>query len=102
MKATFLRSALAVILMIAAHAVKAQAVITEYFDVKSGFKVDLTDKKISKAIYTKGVLDIDWNNDKRILAVSYNPKETNVEDILSNISALSGIALAPNSGKKKG
>jgi hypothetical protein len=100
MKATFLRSALAVILMIASHSVKAQAVITEYFDVKDGIKVDLTDKKATKQFYSKGVLDIDWNADKHVLAISYDPKQTTIESVLANFSSLAQIG--PLSPKKKG
>jgi hypothetical protein len=103
MKATILRSALAIIMMIATQSLKAQSVITEYFDVKGGLKVDLNDKKVAKAIYTKGVLDIEWNGDKRVLAISYNPKETKIEDILNNISATTGTAdIGPIGTKKKG
>ena len=104
MKATLLRSAMAVILMIAAHSVKAQAVITEYFDLKEGLKIDLNDKKAAKAIYSKGVLDIDWNGDKRVLAISYDPKQAKIEDIMSNISIVTGqnLSAALNSNKKKG
>ena len=101
MKATFLRSAIAVILMIAAHSVKAQAVITEYFDVKEAFKIDLNDKKASKAVYSKGVLDIDWNGDKRVLAISYDPKQTKIEDIMSNISMVTGQNLSASLNSKK-
>jgi hypothetical protein len=104
MKATFLRSAMAVIFMIAAHSVKAQAVITEYFDLKEGLKIDLNDKKAAKSIYSKGVLDIDWNGDKHILAISYDPKQAKIEDIMSNISIVTGqnLSAALNSSKKKG
>jgi hypothetical protein len=90
MKATFLRSALAIILMVASHSVKAQAVITEYFDVKESLKIDLNDKKAAKAVYSKGVLDIDWNGDKRVLAISYDPKQTKIATILENFRNITG------------
>ena len=95
MKATILRSILAAILMLATQAVNAQAVITEYFEVKEVVKVDLGDKKTTKPMYTKGVLDIDWNGDKRVLSISYDPKQTKIEDITSNIQKVSGINLDP-------
>ncbi|MDZ7878880.1 MAG: hypothetical protein U5L45_14460 [Saprospiraceae bacterium] len=101
MKATFLRSAMAVIMLIAAQSVKAQAVITEYFDVKEAFKIDLSDKKAAKAVYSKGVLDIDWNGDKRVLAISYDPKQTKIEDIMSNISMVTGQNLSAALNTKK-
>ncbi len=100
MKATILRSALAVIFMIATQALQAQAVITEYFDVKEAIKIDMSDKKVTKTMYTKGVLDIDWNSDKRVLAISYDPKQTKIEDIMSNLSLVVGSGFA-DLGKKK-
>jgi hypothetical protein len=100
MKATILRSVLAVILMIATQSLKAQAVITEYFDIKEAVKIDMSDKKATKTMYSKGVLDIDWNSDKRVLAISYDPKQTKIEDIMSNLSLVMGTNLA-DLGKKK-
>jgi hypothetical protein len=101
MKATILRSAIAIIFMIAAQSAKAQAVITEYFDVKEALKIDLNDKKAAKAVYSKGVLDIDWNGDKRVLAISYDPKVTKIEDIMSNISLVTGQNLSAALNTKK-
>jgi hypothetical protein len=101
MKATILRSAIAIIIMVAAQSVKAQAVITEYFDVKEALKIDLNDKKAAKAVYSKGVLDIDWNGDKRVLAISYDPKQTKIEDIMSNISMVTGQNLSAALNTKK-
>ena len=101
MKAVIIRFAAAVILMIASNTVKAQAVITEYFDVKESLKIDLNDKKAAKAVYTKGVLDIDWNGDKRVLAISYDPKQTKIEDIMSNISLVTGQNLSASLNSKK-
>ena len=101
MKAVFIRFAAAVILLIASNTVKAQAVITEYFDVKESLKIDLNDKKAAKAVYTKGVLDIDWNGDKRVLAISYDPKQTKIEDIMSNISLVTGQNLSASLNSKK-
>ena len=101
MKAAFIRFSAAIILMIASNTVKAQAVITEYFDVKETLKIDLNDKRAAKAVYTKGVLDIDWNGDKRVLAISYDPKQTKIEDIMSNISLVTGQNLSASLNSKK-
>ena len=101
MKAVFIRFATAAFLLIASNTVKAQAVITEYFDVKETLKLDLNDKKSAKSVYTKGVLDIDWNGDKRVLAISYDPKQTKIEDIMSNISAVTGQNLSASLNSKK-
>ncbi len=101
MKAAFIRFSAAIILLIASNTVKAQAVITEYFDVKESLKIDLNDKRTAKAVYIKGVLDIDWNGDKRILAISYDPKQTKIEDIMSNISLVTGQNLSAGLSSKK-
>ena len=101
MKAAIIRFSAAIILLIASNTVKAQAVITEYFDVKETLKIDLNDKRAAKAVYTKGVLDIDWNGDKRVLAISYDPKQTKIEDIMSNISLVTGQNLSASLNSKK-
>lgn len=75
----------AAFLLISTLSLKAQAVITEYFTMKEPFRIDLSDKKTVKAVYTKGVLDLDWNDAKRVLAVSYDPKLTRVEDVMRTI-----------------
>jgi hypothetical protein len=86
MKATFLRLSIVVLFLITAQIVYTQAVITEYFDVKQGITLDFNDKKLFKSIYTAGVLDIDWNADKRVLSISYDPKVTKIAKIMDNIN----------------
>jgi hypothetical protein len=76
---SILRTLTAGAFLLCAVAAQAQANITEYFDMKEPFKLDLSDKRVVKSVYTKGVLDIDWNEDKRVLAVTYDPKQTRVE-----------------------
>jgi hypothetical protein len=90
MKATILRFSMAVILLMALQTVKAQGVITEYFDVKDGVQINFKDKNLVKALYSKGVLDIDWSGDKRVLTISYDPKQTKMEDIMENINTVTG------------
>ncbi|MBL7816492.1 MAG: hypothetical protein JNL70_15845 [Saprospiraceae bacterium] len=85
MKKFILNTVAIVALILVSVSVKAQPVITEYFTMKEPFKIDLNDKKTQKAVYTRGVLDLDWNDAKRILAVSYDPKLARVEDIVRNI-----------------
>jgi hypothetical protein len=92
MKVAFLRFAVAFCFLITTQTIKAQAVITEYLDVKKSFNIDLNDKKAVKAMYTKGVLDIEWNEAKRILAVSYDPKQTKIEEIVPAINRVLGNA----------
>ena len=86
-------------LLLASISVKAQPVVTEYFTMKEPFKIDLSEKKIQKAVYTKGVLDIDWNDVKRILAVSYDPKLTRIEDVVRNIKEVASGASLANSAQ---
>ena len=50
---------------------KAQATVTEYFAMKGSFYLDVKDRRVQKIMSTKGILDIDWNDDKRTLAISY-------------------------------
>lgn len=71
----------------------AQMTIIEYFDVKSDFSLDLKDKKNIKNIFTKGVLDVEWNPDKRILAVAYDPREAEINAIVKNINSCAGKPL---------
>jgi hypothetical protein len=93
MKASFLRLALAVLFLILTQFVQAQAVITEYFDVKQGITLDITDKRVAKSIYTAGVLDIDWNVEKRVLAISYDLKVTHISKIMENINLIGFISI---------
>ena len=61
MKVAFLRLAVAICFLVVTQTIKAQSVITEYLDVKKSFSINLNDKKNLTAIYTKGVIDVDWN-----------------------------------------
>ncbi len=84
-------------LVLVSISVKAQPVITEYFTMKEPFKIDLSAKSVQKAVYTKGVLDLDWNDAKHILAVSYDPKLARVEDIVRNIKEVAANSFANGS-----
>ena len=90
MKVAFLRFVVAVCFLAATQTIKAQSVITEYLDVKKTFSINLNDKKILITIYTKGVIDVDWNETKRILAISYDPKQTTIESIVTTINSIAG------------
>lgn len=85
MKNFFFNTIAIVALVLTSISLKAQPVITEYFTMKEPFKIELNDKKVQKAVYTKGVLDLDWNDVKRTLSVTYDPKLARVEDIVRNI-----------------
>lgn len=90
MKVAFLRLVVAVCFLMTTQTIKAQSVITEYLEVKKSFTLDLSDKKNQTAIYTKGVMDVDWNETKRILAISYDPKQTKIETIVATINSIAG------------
>jgi hypothetical protein len=79
----FLFNTLAIVaLVLVSVSLKAQPTITEYIAMKEPLKIDLSDKKIQKAMNAKGVLDLEWNEGKRTLAISYDPKMTNIQDAL--------------------
>ena len=101
----FLFNTVAIVaLILTSVSLKAQPVITEYFAMKEPFKIELSDKKVQKAVYTKGVLDIDWNDAKRTLSVTYDPKLARVEDIVRNIkevavNSFGSASIAPLNAK---
>ncbi len=90
MKVVFLRLVVAICFLAATQTIKAQSVITEYLDVKKSFSINLADKKNLTTIYTKGVIDVDWNEAKRILSISYDPKQTKIETIVTTINSIVG------------
>lgn len=62
---------IALLFLGAATTLKAQATITEYFAIKGYFPLDVKDRRVQKIMSSKGLLDIDWNENKRVLAISY-------------------------------
>ena len=65
----------------------AQMTITEYFDVKDAFQLDLKAPKNVKTIFTKGVLDVRYNADKRVLEVAYDPRQADIAAVVKNINS---------------
>jgi hypothetical protein len=65
----------------------AQMTIVEYFDVKDAFKLDLKDPKNVKTIFTKGVLDVHYNADRRVLEIAYNPRQADIAVVVRNINS---------------
>jgi hypothetical protein len=63
----------------------AQPVVTEYFVMKTGFKIDLTDRKVQKSVYVKGVLDIVWSTSDSNLSITYDPKVTDTKEVMRSI-----------------
>ena len=66
---------------------KAQMVITEYFNVDLDFNIDLKDKKTEQIVYAKGVLDVVWQANKRVFAITYDPRMTVIDDVMTPINA---------------
>lgn len=85
MKKFLLNTVAIVALVLVSVSLKAQPVVTEYIAMKEPFKIDLSDKKVQKAAISKGILDLEWNEGKRTLAVSYDPKATNIQDALHHV-----------------
>lgn len=73
--------------MLISQLTHAQMTIIEYFDIKDAFKLDLKAPKNIKTIYTKGVLDVEYNPNKRILSVAYDPKQADIAVIIKNINS---------------
>jgi hypothetical protein len=87
------RAAFVVAFMLIGTLTKAQPVVTEYFQVSETFKIDLKDKKIREIIFTKGVVDAEWQSDKRTFAISYNPYQTDIDSAIKSVKDKMGAAL---------
>jgi copper chaperone CopZ len=90
MKRIIMRTGAVLSLTFITQLAHAQMTITEYFPLKNEFKVDLNNVKNAKTIFTKGVLDVEWNPDKRTLAIAYDPKQTDIKAIVKNINNCAG------------
>ncbi len=71
---------------------EAQPVVTEYFVMKQGFKIDLTDKKVQKTIYIKGVLDVVYSTSNLTLSITYDPHTTTAIDAMKAIQEVAGAS----------
>jgi hypothetical protein len=88
-----LRGAAVIAFMFVSALTKAQPVVTEYFQVSEAFKIDLKDKKIRELIFTKGVVDAEWQADRRTFAISYNPYQTDIDAAIKSVKERAGAAL---------
>jgi ribosomal protein L7/L12 len=88
-----LRAAAVVAFMFVSTLTKAQPVVTEYFQVSETFKIDMKDKKTRESIFTKGVVDAEWQSDKRTFAISYNPYQTDIDAAIKSIKEKAGASL---------
>jgi copper chaperone CopZ len=60
---------------------------TETVEIKTSAKCGHCEERITKALtYTKGVVDIDFNDETKVVAVTYKTKKTNPEALRKAIS----------------
>jgi hypothetical protein len=84
------------------NTVKAQSVITEFFTMNGGFSLDVKDKRIQKLVSNKSILDIDWNENKRILAISYLlTGKTDIKDVVEIIKKVAETPFQPQKTEVK-
>lgn len=88
-----LRGAIVAAFMLIAAFTKAQPVVTEYFQVSETFTIDLKDRKTRESIFTKGVVDAEWQADRRTFAISYNPYQTDIDAAIKSVKEKMGPAL---------
>lgn len=88
-----LRGAIVIAFMFIAALTKAQPVVTEYFQVSEAFTIDLKDKKTRESIFTKGVVDAEWQADRKTFAISYNPYQTDIDTAIKSIKDKVGDAI---------
>jgi hypothetical protein len=67
----------------------AQAVVTEYTTINGAFFFNPKDKRLQKLKTDRGILDITFDADKRILAITYpSTKPMKVQEIVADIKKL--------------
>ena len=98
MNKLFQRSLSAVCLFFTLNFGQAEPVITEYHYVNAVLKIDLTDKKIQKSVYGRGILDIVWNETNSTIAITYDPKVSEAKDIWRSLQDVLNLNLANNHG----
>jgi hypothetical protein len=95
MKKNVLKFVFALCILCTANSIKAQAVITEFFAMNRDFSLDVRDKRIQKLMSNKTVLDIDWNENKRVLSVSYPLASADKTDIKEVVEVIKKVAETP-------
>jgi hypothetical protein len=90
MNTSHLRALCVAFLLFMALSAQAQLNITEYFTMGYGFKLDLNNRATEKAIYLKGVLDIQWHQNTADLSITYDPREIDIMTIIKNLLKTAG------------
>jgi hypothetical protein len=88
-----LRGAVVVAFLFVTAMIKAQPVVTEYFQVSDAFTIDMKDKKTRESIFSKGVVDAEWIAERRTFAISYNPYQTDIDAAIKSVKDKMGAAL---------
>ena len=91
MKLSFFRAFIVINLLLVANAANAQKTITEYFRMRDPFQIDLNDPQVDRDIYARGVLNVEWDYKARVLAVTYDPKRSDLEKITAAINKAAGF-----------
>jgi hypothetical protein len=102
MKKNALKLAFALFLLCSTNAIKAQSVITEFFAMNRDFNLDIKDKRIQKLMSNKTVLDVEWNENKRILSVSYFlASKTDIKEVVGVIKKVAQTPFQPQKTEVK-
>ena len=102
MKKNVIQLTIALLFLGATTTLKAQATITEYFVMKTYFPLDVKDRRVQKIMSSKGLLDIDWNENKRTLAISYPMgKLEKLDDVLEALKKVVQNPLPPSANEVK-
>jgi uncharacterized protein YunC (DUF1805 family) len=72
-------------------AMQAQMVISETVLMDTSFNIDLTNKKIQKAVAKKGVKHVEWDEDKRALSITYDPRRIQIKQAMALVKEASLI-----------
>ena len=102
MKKNIIQLTIALLFLGTTPTLKAQATITEYFAIKGYFPLDVKDRRVQKIMSAKGLLDVDWNENKRTLAISYPMgKLEKLDDVLEALKKVAQTPLPPSSSEVK-
>ena len=92
MKKTILKIVVLLFISFKTASLQAQPVITEYVLMHPLFRLDVTDIRVQKMISTKNIVDIEWNERKRTLAVSYYVGKGDLKNVVQSLLKISETA----------
>ena len=100
MKKTHLYTALVVLTLTTAHNAQAQLLITESFMLKNS-KNEVTERDIRNSLYQKGVRNTEWDEETRLLTITYDPKKVSFKDLRQKAEALAAGQMTADVGRKR-